>query len=194
MIQRTLIASFAFAASTLPALAHPGHGSETYGLVAGFVHPLSGLDHLLAMIAVGLWAALLGSRAVVMVPAAFVACMLAGFGLAVAGVGLPGAEPWIAASVAVFGLLIAALIRLPLLPSLALVGTFATFHGHAHGAELAGTAAGFGLGFVVATIVLHGTGIVIGRQLLNGPGRIPLARVFGGAVAVTGLALMGGWA
>jgi len=194
MIRRPLFSALATAAMTLPAFAHPGHGLGSGGLVSGFLHPLLGLDHTLAMLAVGIWAALLGGRAMWIVPTAFVICMLAGFGIAVAECILPGVEPGIAASILILGLLMAAAVRLPLARSAGLVGFFAVFHGHAHGVELAGPVAAFGIGFVAATTLLHGAGIVLGRYLLVEPRRFTLARSLGGAMAATGVALLGGWA
>ncbi len=149
----------------LPVLAqaHPGHdGHElTWDFNGGFTHPLSGWDHLLAMIAVGLWAAQLGGRARWLVPVAFVGVMTLGAALGRTGVIFPGMEQGIAASVLVLGLLIAAAVRLPVTAGMALVGVFAIFHGFAHGAEMPGTAGGlfYGAGFVVATALLHAIGV-----------------------------------
>ncbi len=186
MIRRIALAFAALAATTAPAFAHldpQAHGS----LLAGFTHPLAGLDHLLAMVAVGLWAAQAGGRARLLVPAAFVTTMAAGFALAVSGVGLPFVEPAILASVVALGLLVAMAVRLDLALSAAVVGVFALFHGHAHGAELgAAGAAAFGLGFAVATALLHAAGIGLGLAVA----RLPLAtRLLGGLTAGTGLAL-----
>ncbi len=120
--------------------AHPGHGTQ--GFAAGLAHPLTGVDHIAAMMAVGLWAVQLGKRAVWMVPLAFVGMMVAGAGLAFAGVTLPFSEPGIAASVLVLGLLIVFALRMPVWAGMMLVGVFAVFHGWAHGNEMhAGTSA-----------------------------------------------------
>jgi urease accessory protein len=183
--------------STTPALAHlspEDHGS----FFAGVSHPLFGLDHILAMVAVGLWAAMLGGRAIWAVPAAFVGTMIVGFGLAMAGVGLPFVEPIILASVVVLGLVIAAAVRLPTAAGALLVGAFALFHGHAHGAELgSATAASYLAGFAVSTALLHAVGIAIGLGLGSGlsfgavRGRM-IARALGGATALAGLGLMSG--
>lgn len=116
-------------------------GASGGGLVEGFVHPFGGPDHLLAMLAVGLWAAQLGGRARRAVPAAFVAMMAAGGVLALGGVALPGVEQGVAVSVLVLGLLIAAATRVPVPFGMLLVGVFALFHGHAHGGEMPGQAA-----------------------------------------------------
>lgn len=183
---------YGLAAMALPALAHPGHELGAGSVAVGFFHPLLGVDHILAMGAVGLWAALLGGRAVWTVPTTFTLCMLAGFGIALTGISLPGVEPGIAASVVILGLLVAATVRLPLAPSVGLVGLFAVFHGHAHGAELTGATSAFALGFVAATALLHGAGLVLGCQILAAPRQRMVARGVGGAIAVAGLVLLGG--
>lgn len=184
-------------AGATPALAHlspEDHGS----FLAGLTHPLFGLDHILAMVAVGLWAAMLGGPAVVIVPAAFVATMIVGFGMAMAGIGLPFVEPVILASVVVLGLVIAAAVRLPAAGGAILVGAFALFHGHAHGAELGvATAAPYLAGFALSTALLHCAGIALGLMLGAGyeldatRGRL-IARTLGGATALAGLALFAG--
>ena len=190
MKRRLLLAALAFAASTAPAFAHldpAEHGS----LIAGFTHPLSGLDHILVMVAVGLWSAQIGRRAMWVVPAAFVGMMAFGFGLAVAGTHLPFVEPAILASVVALGLLIATVTRMETTACAAIVGVFALFHGFAHGGELG--AAGvlpFGAGFAIATALLHVAGIGLGL----GVGRLSSGRVFsrllGGLTAFAGLALI----
>jgi len=117
------------------ARAHPGHGVEIGGIGWGLAHPFTGLDHVLAMIAVGLWASQIGGKARWLVPAAFVSVMGAGFLLAMAGFALPYVEPAILASVMGLGLLVALAVRLPAAGAAGVVGIFALFHGHAHGAE-----------------------------------------------------------
>lgn len=177
----------AWALAVRPAAAHT-FGAEGAGFVAGFGHPLLGIDHLLAMVAVGLWAAQLGGRALWQVPAAFVVALAGGAVLALAGIGLPAVEPGIMASVLVLGLLIAFAVRLPAGAAVALVALFALAHGHAHGAEMpqAANAALYALGFVLATVLLHATGATLGwataRVLLPS-----LARLAGAAVATVGL-------
>ena len=175
----------------IPASAHTGHITT-----AGFMHPLSGLDHLLVMVSVGLWAALLGGRAVWLVPTAFLVSMVGGFAIAVAGIRLPAVEPGIAASVLIIGILVAAAVRLPLRASLGLVGLFAFFHGLAHGVEFvaADSAPVFrrAFGFITATALLHLTGVGLG-QALHGSRHAMLVRSLGGAVAVCGALLLGGW-
>jgi urease accessory protein len=166
------------------AQAHPGH-DLTWDFSGGFAHPFSGWDHLLAMTAVGLWAAQLGGRARWFVPAAFVSVMA----LAAAGGhffgAIPGTEQGIAASIFVLGLLIATNARLSVAAGMMLVGGFAVFHGVAHGAEMPATAGGFsyGMGFVLATALLHAVGLGLGFALKTRP---TVARLAGGAMAVVG--------
>lgn len=193
MIRKPAIAAAFLAASTLPAFAHlnPGeHGS----FMAGFSHPLFGTDHILAMVAVGLWAALLGARAVWLVPAAFVAMMLAGFGASLAGAPLPFVEPVILASVVVIGLLAAVALPVPGWAGMAMVGFFAVFHGHAHGGEIgAATAASYGIGFALATALLHAAGVALGLsvgRLFGGETGRTVTRLAGAATAAGGLALV----
>jgi len=136
-------------------------GSQGAGLMAGLTHPFVGLDHLLAMIAVGIWAGQLGGRAVWLIPLTFVSVMAAAASLASFGLLLPLIEPAIACSVLVLGLLIAGSVRLPTSVGAFLVGLFAVFHGYAHGLELPQAASPilYGAGFVLATALLHGLGI-----------------------------------
>lgn len=190
MVSRFAIFVAALCATALPALAHPGHAGHPGSLAAGFAHPLLGIDHVLAMVAVGLWAAFLGGRAVWIVPAAFVLSMIGGFALAMAGISLPSVEPGVAASVFVLGVLVAASVRLPLAPSLLLVGLIAVLHGYAHGTEASGGASPFALGFVGSTIMLHGAGIWLGQALAKQ--RLMFARGLGSVVAAVGLVLL--WA
>jgi len=176
------------------ASAHPGHegehGGVTWDFASGFAHPLSGWDHLLAMIAVGLWAAQLGGRARWLMPSAFIATMVAGAALGRAGFHLPGAELAIAASVLVLGLLLARAVRLPVAAGMALVGGFAIFHGWAHGAEMPATARGlgYGAGFVLATTLLHAVGVGLG--LLTARRSEKFARYAGWAITAAGVALI----
>jgi urease accessory protein len=190
MKRRLLLAAASFAASTAPAFAHldsAEHGS----LMAGFTHPLSGLDHILVMVAVGLWAAQIGGRALWVVPLAFVGTMAFGFALAIAGVHLPFVEPAILASVVALGLLVAMAVRLETAACAAVVGVFALFHGYAHGGELgAAGALPFSAGFVIATGLLHIAGIGFGVSISRlSFGRI-IARLLGGMTAFAGLALI----
>lgn len=187
-----LAAFAALVLSAAPAFAHLNpeeHGS----LMAGLSHPVFGADHVLAMVAVGLWAAQIGGRAVLAVPATFVTVMMLGFGLALAGLPLPFVEPAILASVVALGLLVAMAVKLDTRLAMGLVGLFALFHGHAHGAELGSAGAlSFGIGFAIATALLHAAGIGLGLGLTRlGHGRI-LARLTGAATALAGVALMAG--
>jgi urease accessory protein len=186
---RRLIATLLFA---LPALAHahPGHDGDhelTWDFNGGFLHPLTGWDHLIAMIAVGVWAAQLGGRARWLVPAAFLAAMSAGAALAQNAGTLPAIEHGIAASLLVLGLLIAFAVRLPVAASMAIVALFALFHGAAHGSEMSAhsTAFSYGLGFIAVTALLHATGFALGTAFAK---QTSLARSVGAAIAVTGLA------
>ncbi|HZL63154.1 MAG TPA: HupE/UreJ family protein [Pseudolabrys sp.] len=142
------------------AFAHPGHGS-TASFAAGLAHPLGGLDHIAVMIAVGLWAALKGGRALWVWPAAFVGVMLLGGALGMAHVPVPFVEPGILASVVALGLLVALAVDLPVAAGAAIVAVFALLHGHAHGGEVAETMSGaeYMAGFALATAALHLTGI-----------------------------------
>ena len=141
-------------------------GSQGAGLMAGLTHPLVGLDHLLAMIAAGIWAGQLGGRAVWLIPLTFVSIMAAAATLASFGLLLPLMEPAIACSVLVLGLLIAGSVRLPTSVCALLVSLFAVFHGYAHGLELPQAASPilYGAGFVLATALLHGLGIGFARN------------------------------
>lgn len=161
-IQRAFIL-MAMAGLSLPAWAHVEAGSGG-GLLAGFLHPVSGLDHVLAMVAVGLWGAQLGAPAIWMLPVAFPLVMALGGFLGLLGVPLPGIEIGIALSGVVLGVAVLARWRPPLFLSLALVAIFAVFHGYAHGAELpeGASALAFSVGFVVATGLLHAAGISLG--------------------------------
>jgi urease accessory protein len=153
------------------------------------MHPLSGLDHMTVMIAVGLWAALKGGRAIWAWPAAFVGVMLGGAALGMAHVPVPFVEPGILASVVALGLLVALAVDLPVSAGVAIIGLFALFHGHAHGTEVPENAGGleYMAGFAVATVMLHAVGIAAGLSLglrLRG-----LARVAGAACAAIGVGL-----
>ncbi len=160
------------------------------GFGAGFAHPFTGLDHLLAMISVGLWASQLGGRARWAVPLAFMGAMTVGAGLALAGVRLPMVETGIATSVLVLGLMIAFAARLPVTVSAILVGAFAVFHGHAHGDELpqAASEALYGAGFLLATGALHVFGLALGAQMHRLLKPVWL-RALGGGIATVGLIL-----
>jgi urease accessory protein len=195
MSKRLALAAAALLAGAAPAFAHVGTEAHA-SFLSGFTHPLSGLDHVLAMVAVGLWAAQLGGRALYAVPAAFVGAMALGFALGFAGLDLPFVEPAILASVVVLGLVVATATRLPLAASAGLVGLSALAHGAAHASELGGAGAlTFSLGFVSATALLHVAGIGLGLVAGQGAGfgrkaGSALARVLGLGTAVAGVALM----
>lgn len=187
-----LIATIALLFAPGVAFAHPGHGADG-SLLAGFLHPFTGIDHLLAMTAVGLLAFHLGGRALWAVPATFVAVMALGGILGAAGTSLPFVETGIALSVTVFGILIFSGISFSVLAAMILVGGFALFHGHAHGAEMpaGGTLLVYGVGFVTATALLHGLGIALGFAT-RPIGQAPQRRVMqacGAAIALVGAGL-----
>jgi urease accessory protein len=184
-----LLAVIIVAATASGAAAHT-FGAQGAGFAQGFAHPLSGIDHLLAMVAVGLWAAQLGGRALWAVPAAFVGMMALGGIAGAVGALLPMVELGIAGSLVVLGVLVALSSRLPVAVSAALVGLLALFHGHAHGTELPETASAlaYGLGFIAATAALHGLGVAVGVTLRRDAARI-LVRLGGAGIAATGLVL-----
>lgn len=178
------------------AFAHPGHGPEI-GMLAGFLHPLGGLDHILCMVAVGVFAFVLGGRALWLVPLSFVGMMAVGFLLGAGGVELPYVELAIGLSSVVIGAVAAWGRPMPVGAAMALVGAFAIFHGHAHGAEMPADAGGiqFALGFMAATALLHVSGIVgaLGLARLAGRYGRPLARTAAVAFALGGLGVLAGW-
>ncbi|WP_423065795.1 HupE/UreJ family protein [Devosia sp. CN2-171] len=191
-------ALFAFLLILLPtaAFAHSGHG-DTAGLLHGFMHPVGGLDHVLAMVAVGVFAYVLGGRALWLVPLSFVAMMAVGFGLGVAQVDVPFVELGIALSSVVIGGVAALGRPMPVVAASTLVGVFAIFHGHAHGAEMPANAAGFeyALGFMLATALLHlsGIGAAMGMSKLVGKYGKAVAQVAGGVFALGGVGVLAGW-
>jgi urease accessory protein len=188
-------AAFAAVAST-PAAAHVGIGS-VHGFANGLHHPLSGIDHMLAMFAVGMFAANLGGRALWLVPASFVAMMAVGGALGIAHVALPYVEIGIAASVIVLGAAVAFRLPLPTIAAMLLVGFFAVFHGHAHGSEMPAEVAGatYAAGFMVATALLHaigiGTGLMARRMGTDTP--LHASRIGGMTMSLAGVALLAGW-
>jgi urease accessory protein len=189
--------AFASVAALVPtaAWAHVGAGSAS-GFAHGFVHPMTGIDHLLAMVAVGMLAANLGGRALWALPLTFLSVMAAGGALGVAGFALPMVEAGIAASVILLGLAVALQWKWPVAAAMALVGIFAVFHGHAHGAEMPVDASGFdyGLGFLLATALLHGLGIGLGAVIARfGRAQAPrVMRFGGGAMALAGVGILAG--
>ena len=181
---------FALALLLAPGLAFAHAGHESTGLLAGLAHPMLGLDHLLAMFAVGLWAAQQSGAARWALPGMFVVSMLLGGVLGFAGVQLPLLETGIAASVLAFGLLVAVAVRLPMAVALSLTAAFALSHGVAHGLELPIQASpwGYALGFVSATAALHAVGYALVRLLPQAAA--PLIRLAGAASALTGAWLL----
>ncbi|MDR6291390.1 urease accessory protein [Inquilinus ginsengisoli] len=186
-------AALAVLATLLPvaAYAHPGH--DVSGFTAGFAHPLSGLDHILAMVAVGIWAGQVGGRYIWQAPLAFLALMALGGLAGIEGLGLPMVEIGIAGSIVVFGAMIALAVRPVAWIGMAVTGVFAVFHGYAHGAEMHPDASAltYGVGFMVATAILHGAGIGVALGL----NRLRFARVeraLGAAIAVAGVVIAAG--
>ncbi|WP_046864183.1 HupE/UreJ family protein [Microvirga massiliensis] len=176
----------------LPTFAHTGEGTVG-GLIGGLTHPITGFDHVVAMVAVGLWGAFLGEPAIWLLPVVFPLVMVAGGVLGILGVPLPGVEVGIACSAIVLGLMVALAVRPPLWVAAALVGIFAVFHGYAHGAELpeAADPVAFSIGFVIATGLLHLSGIAIGLLTKWHWGK-NFVRAAGGAIALAGVGFLSG--
>ncbi|MFO1338213.1 MAG: HupE/UreJ family protein [Burkholderiaceae bacterium] len=174
----------------LVAQAHEG-GGAVGGFAAGFLHPLMGWDHVIAMVAVGLWGAFLGAPALWLLPVVFPLVMAFGGALGVLGVPLPAVEVGIACSAVALGGVVAAALRPPLWVAALLVGTFAVFHGHAHGTELpqAASPLAYSLGFIVATGLLHLAGIGFGLATRWPAGRWAV-RATGAGIALAGLAFL----
>jgi urease accessory protein len=172
---------------TLPAWAHEQAG-QAAGFLTGMLHPVSGLDHVLAMVAVGLWGAQLGAPAIWLLPVTFPLVMAFGGFLGLLGVPLPGVEIGIALSAILLGTMVATQARPPLWLAAAVVGFFAIFHGHAHGTELPAGGSGllYSIGFVIVTGLLHATGIAIGLIHRWRKGRMAL-RGAGAAVGAAGV-------
>jgi urease accessory protein len=174
-----------------PALAHTGV-VQINSFASGFAHPLNGTDHILAMIAVGLWAVLAAGRAIWIWPMTFVTAMLAGFVVASLDVPMPLVEPAILSSVVILGLFVALVVKAPLCLGAATAGLFAFFHGHAHGTEsTAASLIPYAVGFALVTATLHVAGIGLGLFAASSIGKFAL-RGMGGLAALSGLALMAG--
>jgi urease accessory protein len=171
------------------AYAHVGFG-ETSGFSHGLTHPAAGLDHLCTMIAVGLWAAQMGGRAIWAVPAAFVCIVLLGGAFGIMGTHFPFIEPGIGLSVLILGVLIAAAVRLPLPASIVIGGMFALCHGHAHGAEMQESMSGLAYagGFILATGLLHASGIGLGIAIER-VAASRFVRFAGATIALCGITL-----
>ncbi len=187
------LAALAALAPTL-AFAHPGIGA--HGFLHGFAHPIGGIDHILAMVAVGMFAANLGGRALWAVPLSFMGFMLVGGALGMFGVSLPFVEIGIALSIVVLGIAVAVKANWPVAAAMAMVGLFAIFHGHAHGTEMPLDASGatYALGFVAATGLLHLAGIGIGLAI-GATDRATSHRMVqagGAAVAIAGIGVLTG--
>ncbi|PZV37807.1 HupE/UreJ family protein [Mesorhizobium kowhaii] len=189
--KRLCLSAILLLAAAMPAYAHVGIGT-TSSFMAGIMHPLSGLDHMTVMIAVGLWAALKGGKAIWAWPAAFVGVMLVGGALGMLHMPLPFVEPGILASVVALGLLVALAVDLPVSAGVAIIGLFALFHGHAHGTEVPENAGGleYMAGFAMATALLHATGIAARFGL--GARFRGVARAAGAACAAVGVGLVFG--
>lgn len=195
MSHRTALFSLAFLVTSLVAVAAQAHTdhAEASGFASGFLHPFFGWDHVVAMVAVGLWGAVLGAPALWLMPVVFPVVMALGGALGVAGVPIPAVEVGIALSGVVLGLLVAFAVKAPLWVAALIVGVFAVFHGHAHGTELpeaAGPVA-YAVGFVIATGLLHLAGIGIGL-LWGRPGGTLAVRGAGILVAAVGAAFLAG--
>jgi urease accessory protein len=187
-IARLALAAALFAPAW--ALAHSTHGVAG-GFASGFAHPVLGWDHVIAMVAVGLWGAFLGKPSIWLLPLVFPLVMALGAAAGILGLPLPGVELGIAGSAVVLGLLIALRSRLPLAAAAVIVGAFAVFHGHAHGVELpaATNPVAYGVGFVVATGLLHLIGIAFGL-LVRWPRGVVAVRAAGGLISVLGCAFL----
>ena len=174
-----------------PALAHTGVG-QTNSFTSGIAHPLNGLDHILATVAVGLWAVLAGGRAIWVWPMAFVGTMLAGFAAATLGLQVPFVEPAISSSIIILGLLVALAVKAPVWLGAAITGLFAFFHGHVHGTEaVSGSLIPYAAGFAIATAGLLAAGIWLGLFAERSMGKVAL-RAAGGLTVLGGIALIAG--
>jgi urease accessory protein len=193
-VLQTLNIAAAFLAFCAPAAAHQGAGVAG-GYLSGFLHPLAGPDHIIAMVAVGLWGAFLGYPAIWVLPVTFPLVMAFGGAFGVIGVPLPGVETGIALSAIVLGLMVALAARPPLWIAAILVGVFAICHGHAHGTELPATAdpVAYAIGFVSATGLLHLSGIAFGLLARWPVGKVAV-RAAGVAIASGGVVYLSGLA
>lgn len=190
---RLSLAAIAAALMPAAAFAHTGVG-QTTGFLHGFEHPISGLDHVLAMVMVGVFAWQLGGRALWLVPTTFVAVMAVGGVLGATGMTVPFVEAGIALSVVVLGAIVALDMRAPVAAAMGLVGLFAIFHGHAHGTEMPEDAGGvaYATGFMIATAFLHLAGISIGFLIGKAGERYGalVMRATGGLATVAGVCLL----
>lgn len=185
-LSKILVFSTAAILAATPAFAHTGVGTH-FGFASGFLHPLTGFDHMLAMLSVGIWSALIAGgsakQSVWAAPLMFVIAMCAGAGMAFAGLAIPSVETGIAVSVMLLGLMVATQIRLGTVLGLGVIALFAVFHGHAHGSEAAGAIPAYMAGFTLATGLLHVAGIGLGLMIRD----VRLAApVLGSAMALVG--------
>jgi urease accessory protein len=187
-----MMVGVATALSARTLLAHET-GDVAGGLISGITHPLFGFDHVVAMVAVGLWGGQLKQPAMWLLPVTFPIVMALGGVLGARGVPLPGVEIGIAVSAIVLGIMVAASVKPPLWVAAVVVGAFAVFHGHAHGTELpeSATPLAYGAGFVVSTGLLHATGIAIGL-LVAWPAGEKVVRICGGAISCVGIYFLAG--
>ena len=181
-------AAFIFAPVLL--FAHPDFGSST-GFMHGFAHPLSGLDHMIAMVAIGIWAVQVGGKATWLIPLSFVSMMILGGVLGASGVAIPFVEKGIIMSVLILGVLIIASVRMPVVLGMIVAGLFALCHGHVHGTEISATATGlaFIAGFTISTIMLHASGIGLSYTLIH-VSKAKLVRFAGIPIFIAGLAML----
>ena len=188
-MKKIIVSLVGLVAMATAAEAHVGASGHAHDFAGGFMHPVGGADHILAMVAVGVFAAMLGGRARWMVPLSFVTMMVAGGILGFAGVAVPFVEAGILLSIVTIGAAIALDWKASVALASALAGVFAVFHGVAHGAEMPveASAMSYGLGFVTATALLHGAGLVFGLSLLR------VAKFSGVGIALAGLGLATGW-
>lgn len=187
MKKTALIGAALLTAIATPALAHTGGGAHVDGFLHGLAHPVGGLDHLIAMVAVGAWAAVAMPQRPWLGPLAFVVAMLAGAGIATLGIAVPMVELGIVGSVIALGLMIAFRLNPGLLAGAAIIAIFAIFHGNAHGLEAAGAMTTYMAGFTISTAVLHGIGVLCGWYVARGRVAVP---ALGSAVAAAGIVLL----
>lgn len=181
-------AAFVFAPVLL--FAHPDFGNSI-GFMHGFAHPLSGLDHMIAMVAIGIWAVQVGGKATWLIPLSFVTMMILGGVLGASGVAIPFVEKGIIMSVLILGILIIASVRMPVIMGMIVAGLFALCHGHAHGTEIPATASGlaFIAGFAICTMMLHASGIGLGYTLANVT-KARIVRFAGVPILIAGLVML----
>lgn len=192
---KKFLAVFAALSAPTAAFAHTGVGA-VHGVAQGFMHPITGADHVMAMVAVGFLAFVIGGRALWLVPAAFVSMMAVGGALGMSGMELPFVELGIGLSIIVIGAAAVFGQNLSVSAAMALVGTFAIFHGFAHGSEMPASASGltYGVGFMAATALLHAAGIAACFTVAKIAGKYGklAARLGGGAAALAGVAMISG--